>query len=211
VSAPKEATEQDEGGKASRASGRRVRAATRCPARPHLLVVKNDDGFGDAFKKTLEEWTDVTWVRTYNEAVAACSKEVFSAIIIRVELDGRSGFEVIEMFRDLYPRTPAMVLTACLEQADSVRACQLGAVYVGEPISTEALFAFIFTDARLSRREREVVRRLQLGDSTKVVAIDLGLSETTVRVLVHRAGLKLGVMSRQELFKQMRRLAGSAS
>lgn len=187
-----------------RGSGSRLRASAQSVNRPKLLLVEDDEGVGRTLQKTLEKWVDVTWVRNYGEAVSTLSNQVFSALITDMRLEGPSGLDVLEKFRELQPRTPAMVLTAYLEEADSVRACEFGAQYVGKPISTEALYAFLAADSRLSGRESDVVRRLRLGHSTKVIAIDLGLAEASVRVLLHRAGLKLGVTSRQELGKPVR-------
>jgi DNA-binding CsgD family transcriptional regulator len=56
---------------------------------------------------------------------------------------------------------------------------------------------------RLSRREREVVRRALLGDRNKVIAYDLGLADSTVRVLMRRAAAKLQVRSRRELLEKL--------
>ena len=53
--------------------------------------------------------------------------------------------------------------------------------------------------AGLSDRERQVVRHLLLGQSTKETAYALGISDVTVRVLTARAAEKLGVRSRAAL------------
>jgi DNA-binding CsgD family transcriptional regulator len=51
----------------------------------------------------------------------------------------------------------------------------------------------------LTDRERQVVALLAIGASTKAAAYALGISDTTVRVLVGRAATKLGVRSRATL------------
>ena len=53
--------------------------------------------------------------------------------------------------------------------------------------------------AKLSEREREVVRQAILGLSNKVTAYNIGLAHSTVRVLLARAAAKLGAGSRAEL------------
>lgn len=50
----------------------------------------------------------------------------------------------------------------------------------------------------LSQREQQVLTRAQLGYSDKVIAHELGLSHSTVRVLLHRAAKKLGAATRHE-------------
>lgn len=56
----------------------------------------------------------------------------------------------------------------------------------------------------LSRRERQVLALLAIGHSTKVVAYELGITETTVRVLILKAMRKLGARSREELLARFR-------
>lgn len=50
----------------------------------------------------------------------------------------------------------------------------------------------------LSQREHEVLTQAHMGHSNKVIAYELGLSDSTVRVLLHRAGRKLGASTRAE-------------
>lgn len=50
----------------------------------------------------------------------------------------------------------------------------------------------------LSEREHQVMTQAELGHSDKVIAYELGLSASTVRVLLHRAMRKLGVSARNE-------------
>jgi DNA-binding CsgD family transcriptional regulator len=59
----------------------------------------------------------------------------------------------------------------------------------------------------LSAREREVVEHALSGIETKVIAYDLGLAHSTVRVLMARAAAKLGVNSRRELLDKVARSA----
>lgn len=56
----------------------------------------------------------------------------------------------------------------------------------------------------LSERERQVLGCLALGHSMKVIAYELGLSHSTVRVLVGRARVKLGARDREDLVAKFR-------
>lgn len=58
--------------------------------------------------------------------------------------------------------------------------------------------------SRLSWRERQVVACLSMGQTNKEVAYELGLSHSTVRVLVARACAKLGAPTRQHLISMYR-------
>ena len=62
----------------------------------------------------------------------------------------------------------------------------------------------------LSRREREAVSRAALGETNKVIAFELGVSASTVGVLLHRAARKLGVRTRAELVERFRQMRPSA-
>jgi DNA-binding CsgD family transcriptional regulator len=61
--------------------------------------------------------------------------------------------------------------------------------------------------ASLSNRERQVVAFLALGRTTKEIAYQLGISDSTTRVLLARASTKLRVRSRQELITKVTREA----
>lgn len=54
----------------------------------------------------------------------------------------------------------------------------------------------------LSRREAQVVQLLAAGHTNKVIAYELRLAPSTVRVLVHRACSKLGAVKRSELLSR---------
>jgi len=56
----------------------------------------------------------------------------------------------------------------------------------------------------LTDREREVAAYLALGHSTKVIAYELGISDSTVRVLLRRVRHKLSVSTRAELLAALR-------
>jgi DNA-binding CsgD family transcriptional regulator len=56
----------------------------------------------------------------------------------------------------------------------------------------------------LSTRERQVLGYLELGHSTKLIAYELGISASTIRVLLARAARKLGTSTRAELLAAFR-------
>jgi two-component system, LuxR family, response regulator FixJ len=60
----------------------------------------------------------------------------------------------------------------------------------------------------LTARERQVVALALNGVDNKVIAYDLGLAHSTVRVLIARAALKLGARSRHELLERAAVLFG---
>jgi DNA-binding CsgD family transcriptional regulator len=58
----------------------------------------------------------------------------------------------------------------------------------------------------LSPRERQVLELALGGDSNKRIAYELGISASTVGVLLHRASEKLGTHGRAELLQRFRDL-----
>ncbi|MEO6097231.1 MAG: helix-turn-helix transcriptional regulator [Fibrobacteria bacterium] len=62
----------------------------------------------------------------------------------------------------------------------------------------------------LSPRERQVSALAELGRSNKVIAYELGLGHSTVRVLLARAASKLGVGTRGDLVNRIRSLLTAA-
>ena len=63
----------------------------------------------------------------------------------------------------------------------------------------------------LSEREHQVLTQAHLGHSNKVIAYELGLSSSTVRVLLHRAARKLGASTRAEALARFEALARAAA
>jgi DNA-binding CsgD family transcriptional regulator len=62
----------------------------------------------------------------------------------------------------------------------------------------------------LSPRERQALGFAVLGDSNKLIAYELGISASTVGVLLHRAAQKLGCHTRHELLQCFRELLAAA-
>jgi DNA-binding CsgD family transcriptional regulator len=62
----------------------------------------------------------------------------------------------------------------------------------------------------LSPRERQALGFAALGDSNKLIAYELGISASTVGVLLHRAAQKLGCHTRVELLQRFRELLAAA-
>ncbi len=58
--------------------------------------------------------------------------------------------------------------------------------------------------ATLSPRERQVGALAEVGRSNKLIAYELGLAHSTVRVLLARAAVKMGAQTRAELIRQLR-------
>jgi DNA-binding CsgD family transcriptional regulator len=59
----------------------------------------------------------------------------------------------------------------------------------------------VFGSSQLTKRERQVLEYARLGHHNKLIAYDLGIADSTVRVLLARAAAKLGVRTRDALLR----------
>ena len=66
----------------------------------------------------------------------------------------------------------------------------------------------VTTTPQLSERETQVLSYAALGQHNKLIAYNLGLSDSTVRVLLHRAAAKLGVTRRAQAVETFRARRG---
>lgn len=63
---------------------------------------------------------------------------------------------------------------------------------------------------RLTSREKEVLALAATGLTNKEIAYELGVAATTIRVLIARAAIRLGVLGRQEAIAAWRATAANA-
>lgn len=128
-------------------------------------------------------------------------------LVLDVRMPGRSGLELLEELRDRGERIPVVFLTAHGEVPSAVRAMQAGAIdFIEKPYSEQVLLDRIHQALSADRRQRElqsqrgeIVKRFRTlspreqqvmelvvtGQSNRLIAEALGLSEKTIEV--HRA------------------------
>jgi DNA-binding NarL/FixJ family response regulator len=146
-----------------------------------------------------------TQCSTASVAVDALRRDAqWSALFVDLRLPDGSGLDVLAAFRRACPVGPALVCSAnALETSEINRAYDLGADLIAAPFEASRVRRFletrVFGSASLSRRELAVVDGLLHGQVTKAIAHDLGISSSTVRVLIQRAAAKIGAGSRREL------------
>jgi DNA-binding NarL/FixJ family response regulator len=173
----------------------------------NFLVVEDDLAFSTCLLRLLSRYGNATRVGTVQEAMVALARHSdWSALIVDLLLPDGSGLDVLAKFRSVHPTAPAMILTGHAEPAAINRAYDLGADYVVKPLDAQRMHQFLrpksFGSDSLSEREREVLWHLSLGHETKVIACDLGLADSTVRVLLVRIATKLGTRSHAELLEK---------
>jgi two-component system, NarL family, invasion response regulator UvrY len=163
-----------------------------------------------------------------NEILDAVRKQEWDVVLLDINLPGRSGLDVLEELRRLFPRLPVVVLSAFPEADYALRAFKLGAAgYVnkqsasdellvalrkalagGKYVTTslaEKLAANLAGEASsephesLSNRELQVLRMIAGGKTIKEIAAELFLSEKTVGTYRTRLSEKMGLGTNVEL------------
>jgi len=168
-------------------------------------------------------------VRTGAEALERIAAVRPDMLVLDVDMPDRSGLDVLRTLRSRRDQRPVVLLTGSLNERRAQEAMQLGvsgvvikanaprdllicleAVAQGrrwfdQEVLQRAMEAAQSPEAAsdplngLSARERAIVALVQRGLRNKEVAAELGLTEGTVKVHLHKIFEKLGVRSRTEL------------
>ncbi len=162
------------------------------------------------------------------ETLEAVEKKSWDAILLDINMPGRSGLDVLQDLRKLHPHIPVVVLSAFPEKDYAIRAFKLGASgYVSKQAASDELLAAIrkaLSGGRyvtpllaevlaatisgatpeaphelLSNRELQVLRMVAQGKPLKEIASDLSLSEKTIGTYRMRISQKIGLNTNVEL------------
>jgi DNA-binding NarL/FixJ family response regulator len=162
------------------------------------------------------------------QALELAQKQAWDVVLLDINMPGRSGMDVLQDLKNLYPALPVVVLSAFPEKDYAVRAFKLGASgYVCKQSASEELLAAIkkaLAGGRyvtpllgealaatlagetpvaphelLSNRELQVLRMVALGKALKEIAAELSLSEKTIGTYRMRIAQKMGLSTNVEL------------
>jgi two-component system, NarL family, invasion response regulator UvrY len=163
-----------------------------------------------------------------NEILDAVRKQEWDVVLLDINLPGRSGLDVLEELRRLFPRLPVVVLSAFPEADYALRAFKLGAAgYVNKQSASDELLVALrkalaggkyVTSSlaeklaanlagevssepheSLSNRELQVLRMIAGGKTIKEIAAELFLSDKTVGTYRTRLSEKMGLGTNVEL------------
>ncbi|KPL68249.1 LuxR family transcriptional regulator [Erythrobacter sp. SG61-1L] len=161
-------------------------------------------------------------------ALEAVEKENPDVVILDVRMPGMGGVAVLETLRARGDERPVILLTAELTDAsllsavkarvdgivfkdgaesslsDAIKAVLAGTRYIDQPLIERALDLAIEPPqqarlARLSPREQQIAEAVSAGRRNRDIAEEIGTTEGSVKVYLHRIYEKLGVGSRTEL------------
>jgi len=162
------------------------------------------------------------------QTLDATEKEPCDLVLLDINMPGRSGIEVLQDLKRLYPRLPVVVLSAFPERDYALRAFKLGASgYVSKQSASSELVAAVhkamaggryitpslaevlaatvagevpaLPHETLSERELQVLRYVALGKQLKEIAAELSLSEKTIGTYRMRISRKLRLGTNVEL------------
>jgi DNA-binding NarL/FixJ family response regulator len=157
------------------------------------------------------------------EALAIAGRERPDAVLLDIAMKGMSGLETAARFRELHPGVKVLILSmhaseeyvlqalhagvvgylikdsATAELELALRSVVRGETYLSPAISRQVVEGYVQRvgagagDDPLTPRQREVLKRVAEGRSTKEIAFDLGLSVKTIET--HRAQImeRLGI------------------
>jgi NarL family two-component system response regulator LiaR len=163
-----------------------------------------------------------------NEAIEQAQRLEPDVILMDLVMPGLDGIGAMRQLRARSPASRVIVLTSFLEDERVLPAIQAGAAgyllknvapaelarairaaHAGEAIidpTAAARLVHAIADARprieeperLTRRERDVLELIARGQSNKRIALELGISEKTVKTHVGHLLAKLGVTDRTQ-------------
>lgn len=187
-----------------------------------VFVVEDDEAMRDSIGWLLEsENIGTRMFSGANDFLKGCDFGQHGCLLLDVRMPGINGMELLEMLIARGFQLPVIMITGHGDVPMAVRAIKLGAFnFIQKPFASQELLDQIqlafardreirqqanVTDqkrahfAALTDRQMQVMELVAAGNSSKVIAMRLGISPKTVDI--HRATImrKLGVKSVAEI------------
>lgn len=170
----------------------------------------------------------VASVENGDEALEAIEREDPDVAILDIRMPGKGGIPVLEELRAKGDNRPVILLTAEIEDSallaavkskvdgivfkhgaetrlhDAIKAVTTGERYIDQELMQRALDLAIENPrpslmSKLSAREMQIAEAVAVGKRNRDIAEDIGTTEGSIKVYLHRIYEKLGVGSRTEL------------
>jgi DNA-binding NarL/FixJ family response regulator len=201
-----------------------------------VMVVENHQVVSDGLVALLSDQPDMIMIgtaRSVAEAIAQARELAPDIVLLDFRLPDGTGAEAGVRIRELRSETRLIFLSRDDSEAAQVAAIEAGAsafvhksraadevietirlVSQGQNLITPRAIATLLNKRKtmsvqlqsLTPRERDVLRRVAAGASSRDIARELGISYTTVRTHIRSLGRKLGVHSKLEASAKAREL-----
>ena len=201
-----------------------------------VMVVENHQIVSDGLEALLSGQPDMVVIGTAGsvaEAIAQARELAPDIVLLDFRLPDGTGAEAGVRIRELRSETRLIFLSRDDSEAAQVAAIEAGAsafvhksraadevietirlVSQGQNLITPRTIATLLNKRKtmsaelqsLTPRERDVLRRVAAGVSSRDIARELGISYTTVRTHIRSLGRKLGVHSKLEATAKAREL-----
>jgi len=105
-----------------------------------VLIIEDNTSIRQAYSNFLSKaGYEVCQGDGYDQAVASMDHSIDLALL-DVELDGRSGLEILTYIRDNHPDCPAIMMSGFADKQNTIEALRLGAVeYLEKPVNPHEL------------------------------------------------------------------------
>jgi DNA-binding NarL/FixJ family response regulator len=201
-----------------------------------VMVVENHQVVSDGLEALVSDQPDMVMIGTASsvaEAIAQARELAPDIVLLDFRLPDGTGAEAGMRIRELLSETRLIFLSRDDSEAAQVAAIEAGAsafvhksraadevietirlVSQGQNLITPRTIATLLNKRKtmsaqlqsLTPRERDVLRRVAAGVSSRDIARELGISYTTVRTHIRSLGRKLGVHSKLEATAKAREL-----
>jgi DNA-binding NarL/FixJ family response regulator len=198
--------------------------------RMRILVADDHAVVREGLVRVLSDQQDMRVVAEASngdEAIAAARTTDPHVVLLDMRMPGLGGAAAIRKLRECCPRVRVLVLSM-YEDAHYKRAALAAGAhgYLGKSSSSDELVHAIRSlnagqavrerdvaepaprmAAALSAREQEIVRMIVAGQTSREIAVELGITKSSVDTYRARVSRKLGVDSRAELFERVASLS----
>lgn len=169
---------------------------------------------------------DITEVADFRELLGVASEACdWAAFIIDLNMPGADFPSAIRTLNQRYPTVPIVVITSSDRPEDTQQALQAGALgYILKSMKNEEIAQSLTlivksgislhpatsappssANGELTPRQTEVLKRMCEGASNKRIALDMGLSESTVKIHVRAILSHFDVANRTEAVIQAKK------
>jgi DNA-binding NarL/FixJ family response regulator len=190
-----------------------------------ILIVDDHQLFREGLVyilKGLEQGVTILQTANYDGALEVMDEHAdLDMVLLDLRMPGLDGYSLLETARISYPKLPIAVLSASRDRKEIQRAIDLSAVgFIPKDTSGKLLLNAVrmMLDGGmylppemaekgeqktsdwpdLTPRQLEVLNMIASGASNKVIAADLGIAESTIKMHVTAVFKTLGVSSRTQ-------------